>query len=133
MNYQSLCWLCSLVATISSFCTFFVPFLHLCQTDRNRSNPDQGSSSFKRNYFSYSKPGEKKLKQIKRNWEVPMSDQIGSDFIHLHYLYFHRLIPQFQKAEIMWNNEHTNSSILKNYILGSIYFIFTIWQLNTLI
>ena len=44
----------------------------------------------------------------KRNWDIPISDQIRSAFSHLHYLCFHRLMLHLLKSQTILDNQHIN-------------------------
>ena len=53
----------------------------------------------------------------KRNWEIPISDQNRSDFSHLHYLYFHRLMLHLLKSQVILDNQHILRLILSTLSL----------------
>ena len=79
----------------------FIPFPHFCQTDRDQSGPDSASSSSKRNHSSFQMPGERELKQIKK--ELGGSD-LRPDWFLLYQSPFmlfplsHFLVPKKQKS-----------------------------------
>ena len=100
-------------------------FPHFCLTDRDRSIPDPGSL-IQKELLQFPKAWRKGTKADKRELGGSISDQIGSDFIHLHYLYFYRLIISSRKQKSCEITNIIEENIFKYNIfrLLSWHFIF---------